>query len=247
MDRLDYRYDKIKDINDYGSNIQKYIQLSQITHYYKLNSQSSVGNISYLIGQKDFKTSKEWIRYYLTTGEESFKGRSEGSVDETLFGRTKQEVVKLVEKLYTNIQQDTYLIESEYPLLKDITFKQCYDSFTFLILGHSWNGMIVRENNVIASLQREEYLDEYTFEKSNPEQDLKYGIDIIVKKGSDIVAGIQVKPKKYLKHNMRISDYAKKQHANFIQYFGAKRTAYIYADDNGVIDDNGGNNMFYVD
>lgn len=249
---INYRYidKKVNDINDYQHNNMKFRQLSDFIKNSGYRSKAKIGNISELINRKDFEKVSDFQMYYFLNGKESLKERqnvffSNISYNEKVsfvekFGRTPEELKKYINKMYTILEYDLEIynlgkkVSQAYPLLNDrgvnlVSKKELENHYIFLIFGHSWNGIIVRETNVKYLLKNKyNNLDFY----SDSDLDATYGIDILVKDvlNDDVLLAIQVKPEKYLKWNMKKLELDK--HINFLEKEGIK-TYYLYADDFG--------------
>jgi len=100
-------------------------------------------------------------------------------------GRTKAELVKKGKILYDNVKTS----------IPSITLEECIECVRFRVICETWNGIIVRERNTIMTLSG--IFPNYTFEKKDGDFDHHYAVDYEMKKESEIICGIQIKPKSY--------------------------------------------------
>ena len=80
----------------------------------------------------------------------------------------------------------------------DLTLDECIECVRFRVICETWNGIILRENNTIETLQRQ--FPKLRFEKADGEMDHSYAVDFQVfsKESNKLICAIQVKPKSYL-------------------------------------------------
>lgn len=194
-------------------NPEKFRRTNGMWNSLMLNDPWSVGYVSTLIELKQFKNKEEWEAFYYEMGDYRTKQLqkvpastvavlndeqliltnrqkvAELSLDlknhNTQNGRTKAELAKKGKILYDNV------ITS----IPGITLEECIECVRFRVICETWNGIIVRERNTIKTLQG--IFTNYTFEKKDGDFDHHYAVDYDMKKDSEIICGIQIKPKSY--------------------------------------------------
>lgn len=79
-----------------------------------------------------------------------------------------------------------------------LTLEECVECVRFRVICETWNGIVIRENNTIGTLQK--LFPNLRFEKSEGDIDHTYAVDFQVysKETNRIVCAIQIKPKSYL-------------------------------------------------
>lgn len=174
-----------------------------------LNDPWSVGYVSTLIETKEWSSKEEWEAFYYESGEERnrIKGSNSSILDNYLlpiedrvrydnlpyslkninknYGRTKEELRKKGNTLYEHVKNNGH----------GLTPDDCFECVRFRTICETWNGIILRENNTIASLQRQ--FPNLSFIKTDGETDHTYAVDYIVCLGQKELCGLQIKPKSY--------------------------------------------------
>lgn len=178
-----------------------------------LNDPWSVGYVSTLIELKQFRTKEEWEAFYYEMGDyrtkqlqrlppstieilndEQLIRTNRQKVDQlsvdlknhnTQNGRTKPELAKKGKILYDNVNTN----------IPNITLEDCTECVRFRVICETWNGIIIRERNTINTLER--MFPDHIFEKKDGDFDHHYAVDYEMKRASEIVCGIQIKPKSY--------------------------------------------------
>lgn len=183
-----------------------------------LNDPWSVGYVSTLIEAANWKCKEEWEETYYASGKarnaiidrmadklgytkEFFnditvpynKAKYYGlSWDvkniNTQKGRTKEDFREKGRILYEAVKNNGY----------GLTLEECVECVRFRVICETWNGIIIRENNTIDSLQK--MFPNLRFEKTEGEIDHTYAVDFQVysKANSKFICAIQIKPKTYL-------------------------------------------------
>jgi hypothetical protein len=178
-----------------------------------LNDPWSVGYVTTLIELKQFRTKEEWEEFYYEMGEyriQSLNNLPTSTVelleDEQLVrtdrskvnqlspelkgintqnGRTREQLARKGKILYDNVKST----------IADITLEECIECVRFRVICETWNGIIVREKNTINTLKG--IFPDYYFDKKDGDFDHQYAVDYEMKKDSEIICGIQIKPISY--------------------------------------------------
>lgn len=181
-----------------------------------LNAPWSVGYVSTLIETANWKSKEEWEETYYASGKDrndfikantSRLGYSEDFFNDitvpynksqynalswdvknvnTQRGRTKDDFAAKGKILYEAVKNNGY----------GLTLEECIECVRFRVICETWNGIILRENNTVSTLQR--MFPSLRFEKAEGEMDYTYAVDFQVFKGDQLIFAIQVKPKSYL-------------------------------------------------
>lgn len=183
-----------------------------------LNDPWSVGYVSTLIEAANWKTKEEWEETYYASGKvrndminkmSSSLGYSKEFFNDTTVphdkskyyglswdvknintqkGRTKEDLKEKGKILYDAVKDNGY----------DLTLDECIECVRFRVICETWNGIILRENNTIETLQRQ--FPELRFEKADGEMDHSYAVDfqVFFKESNKLICAIQIKPKSYL-------------------------------------------------
>lgn len=101
-------------------------------------------------------------------------------------GRTKEDFAAKGKILYEAVKNNGY----------GLTLEECIECVRFRVICETWNGIILRENNTVATLQR--MFPNLKFVKAEGEMDHTYAVDFQVYKDEKLVCAIQIKPKSYL-------------------------------------------------
>ncbi|MCC8410483.1 hypothetical protein LJ707_16190 [Mucilaginibacter sp. UR6-1] len=193
--------------------VNKFRSTNQMWNDLMLNDPWSVGYVTSLIVIEEFTTKQDWESFYYKSGElrnsqiQRLSNEQQKLVnDEQLvlknklrvkqlpwdlknlnlhFGRTENQLRKKGELLYEAVKNNGYALTSE----------DCFQSVRFRVIGETWNGVIVREINTIATLKR--LLPQADFRKVDGEFDHKYAVDYEVFKDNNLVYGLQIKPESY--------------------------------------------------
>ena len=100
-------------------------------------------------------------------------------------GRTKEDFRTKGKILYDAVKNNGY----------GLTLEECIECVRFRVICETWNGIILRENNTVATLKR--LFPNLTFEKAEGEMDHTYAVDFQVFNSGKLVCAIQIKPKTY--------------------------------------------------
>lgn len=182
----------------------------------KLNDPWSVGYVTSLIVIEEFANKEDWETFYYKSGEQRnqqiqlLNNEQQALVnDEQLvlknstkvgqlpwnlknlnsqFGRTEEQLRKKGQLLYEAVKNNSYAL----------TVEDCFQCVRFRVICETWNGVIVREINTIATLKR--LLPQAEFRKVEGEFDYKYAVDYEVFKNGHLVYGLQIKPESYTRN-----------------------------------------------
>lgn len=122
-------------------------------------------------------------------------------------GRTKEDFAAKGKILYDAVKNNGY----------GLTLEECIECVRFRVICETWNGIILRENNTVATLQR--MFPNLKFVKAEGEMDHTYAVDFQVYKDEKLVCAIQIKPKSYLQNAPYI---VKARQANINKYAAYK-------------------------
>lgn len=180
-----------------------------------LNDPWSVGYVSTLIEASNWKSKEEWEETYYASGavrnrlieENAAKlGYTKEFFNDTTVPHNKAKYYALswdVKNLNTQKGRTKEDFRAKGKILYDavknngygLTLDECIECVRFRVICETWNGIILRENNTVATLQR--LFPNLTFEKAKGEMDHTYAVDFQVFKSGKLVCAIQVKPKTY--------------------------------------------------
>lgn len=196
--------------------INKFRSTNQTWNDLMLNDPWSVGYLTSLIVIEEFATKEDWELFYYASGEkrnhqvQHLNDEQRALVnDEQLvlkngasirklswdlknlnfqFGRTEEQLYRKGELLYGVVKNNGY----------DLTVEDCFQCVRFRVICETWNGVVVREVNTIATLKR--LLPQADFRKVEGEFDHKYAVDYEVFKNDHLVYGLQIKPESYTRN-----------------------------------------------
>lgn len=202
-----------------------------------LNDPWSVGYVSTLIEAANWKNKEEWEETYYASGKArnvfieqnaTQLGYNKEFFNDTTIphnkanyyalswdvknvntqkGRTKEDLRAKGEILYNAVKNNGY----------GLTLEECIECVRFRVICETWNGIILRENNTIKTLQG--LFPNLTFEKADGEIDHTYAVDFQVYKQGKLICAIQVKPKSY---TLNAPYIVKARHANANKYAAYK-------------------------
>lgn len=183
-----------------------------------LNDPWSVGYVSTLIEAANWKNKEEWEETYYKSGEARNKFIEQNATRlghsleffndvtvpynkanyyalswdvknvNTQRGRTKEDFAAKGKILYEAVKNNG----------RGLTLEECIECVRFRVICETWNGIILRENNTVATLQRT--FPGLTFEKAGGEMDHTYAVDFQVYKSGKLICALQIKPKSYLQN-----------------------------------------------
>ena len=197
------------DIFDNKLNIKKFQYTNKIWNELGLNKAWSIGVVSKIIYQRNFRTKEEWKEYYFESGKkrlEYIKNKSlltksiliqpntrlnQQYIDTNYnYGRTEDELNYKGFLLYDEI------IKRGNPM--GLTINECQYAVKFRVICETWNGIIKREQNTIETLKNYFKDEDISFKKTNGDRDALYEVDYDVFVKNKIICGLQIKPKSYL-------------------------------------------------
>lgn len=180
-----------------------------------LNDPWSVGYVSTLIEASNWKSKEEWEETYYASGavrnrlieENAAKlGYTKEFFNDTTVPHNKAKYYALswdVKNLNTQKGRTKEDFRAKGKILYDavknngygLTLDECIECVRFRVICETWNGIILRENNTVATLKR--LFPNLTFEKAEGEMDHTYAVDFQVFNSGKLVCAIQIKPKTY--------------------------------------------------
>lgn len=216
-----------------------------------LNKAWSVGYITTLIKQKNFKNKEEWYSYYFESGEQRLTEISKlNDLDANLlrqynpsnnknlnklnynFGRTKLEIASKGSCLYSEI------VKTGNPY--NLTEMDCQYIAYYRVICETWNGILCRElntkQNIINTFAKNGY--EILIIDTTGKFDYKYGIDFELYFNGHIICGLQIKPNsykgntKYIKEVKKINEVKNNKYKNMFN----RNVYYIFSDEYGNIE-----------
>jgi len=217
----------------------KFRSTNQTWNDLMLNDPWSVGYVTTLIAANDFPTKEEWENFYYESGisrnnsianlndenrelinDEQLVLKNGAKVKQLTwdlknlnfqFGRTEEQLRKKGKILYEKVKDNGY----------GLTEEECFQCVRYRVICETWNGVVLREVNTIATLKR--LLPQAVFEKVDGEFDHQYAVDYEVYKEGKLVYGLQVKPESYTRSTPYINKarYANQQkNAAYTAKFG---------------------------
>ena len=180
-----------------------------------LNDPWSVGYVSTLIEAENWKNKEEWEQAYYASGEERNKYIEQ---NETRLGHKLEYFNNITipynKANYYSLSWDIKNVNTQrgrtkedfaakgkilYEAVKDygfgITLDECIECVRYRVICETWNGIILRENNTVATLRK--MFPILNFVKVDGEMDHTYAVDFEVYKNEELVCAIQVKPNSY--------------------------------------------------
>lgn len=174
-----------------------------------LNDPWSVGYVSTLIELQPWPSKEDWESFYYESGRQrkirlganaalledySLVRTNKSRVDalpyniknlNTQYGRTQEDLALKAQTLYNAVKNNGY----------GLTLEECVECVRFRVICETWNGIILRENNTVQTLQA--YFPQLAFTKTSGEDDHRYAVDFEIALSGILICGIQVKPKSY--------------------------------------------------
>lgn len=185
--------------------INKFRSTNAMWNNLMLNDPWSVGYVSTLIELHEWKSKEEWEEFYYESGK---KRLTKLGINNTLLNdfqliRTNKPLVERLDRELKNLNTQygrtkEELLEKAKVLQEHVfglTLEECYECVRFRTICETWNGIILRENNTIATLKR--HFPTLEFKKTNGEIDHTYAVDYEILNKGHLICGIQIKPKSY--------------------------------------------------
>lgn len=244
-----------KDLFENTMDKDKFQYTNRIWNDTRLNSSWSVGYVSDIINRKHFRTKEEWVQFYYKSGEDRLKAVKElnlSEIDKSMlfsgnsynslpneikdlnyrYGRTRESLIYKGKLLYQAVLKDGNKL--------DLTEEECIYAVFFRVLGETWNGVVVRENNTMNYLNNKliKHGQNVTISKTEGSFDYKYEVDFEIYKDSNLICGIQVKPISY--QNGNTTELIKTKEINKIKNDAyenefKRKVLYVYSKTNGEI------------
>ena len=198
-----------------GINKDKFRSTNAKWNELMLNDPWSVGYVSTLIEASNWKSKEEWEETYYASGavrnrlieENAAKlGYTKEFFNDTTVPHNKAKYYALswdVKNLNTQKGRTKEDFRTKGKILYDavknngygLTLEECIECVRFRVICETWNGIILRENNTVATLKR--LFPNLTFEKAEGEMDHTYAVDFQVFNSGKLVCAIQIEPKTY--------------------------------------------------
>lgn len=245
----------LKDIFENTMDKKKFQYTNRIWNEARLNTGWSVGYVSDLINRNHFRTKEEWKEFYYNSGEERGKRIAEMNLTEDQknklyranvahslpqeikdlnykYGRTRESLIHKGRLLYQAVLKDGNKL--------NLTEKECVYAVMFRVLGETWNGIVIREQNTVKNLNKSLTDMGYSVDirKTEGSFDYKYEVDFEVFVGDKLICGIQVKPESYRRGETKelivTKQINKVKNDKYEEEFG-KRVYYVYSKTDGTI------------
>lgn len=219
----------------------------------RLNDPWSIGYVSTLIEKHSFQSAEEWEAYYYRSGQKREKRLSTLDLqiqqmlnDEQLIKHSPRkihELPTLLKKLNYNYGRSINRLSEKGEILYanaikrhiDITVEECMEAVRYRTIGQTWNGIMLREKNVISYLK--ENYPQLTFTSTDGAFDHRFAIDYEVRYRTQLICGLQIKPTSYqgkAPYIQRAKRANHKKHQHYVARYG-KPVVTIMAERNGKI------------
>lgn len=177
-----------------------------------LNDPWSVGYVTRLIQDFKFDSKEDWEKKYFESGSlRQIELEKLPIIDRELLEKDllkKYDPLQMnnlplsIKQLNWNYGRTKFDLEKKAILLKnamherDHNLEAYYQCVHHRVIGETWNGVIVREENTICNLRKK--FPHLEFTKVDATRDYQYAIDYEVYKNNRLMAAIQIKPKTYV-------------------------------------------------
>jgi hypothetical protein len=197
-------------------NAEKFRSTNQAWNDLMLNDPWSVGYVTSLIVVEEFATKEDWESFYYKSGEERSLQLVNRSEDLRSFMNDEQQV-RINNVKIKSLPWDLKNLNFQYGRTKEqlrrkgqlllnavqnngleLTLDDCFQCVRFRVICETWNGVILREANTIATLKR--LIPNAEFKKVDSEFDHKYAVDYEVFKDGKLTYGLQIKPESYTRN-----------------------------------------------
>ena len=172
-----------------------------------IGPKTPVGNLNKMLRDLKLKNTKltyeDWEEYYFNEGVD-IKGER---TTKNVLNKQAKELQKRVQKLLDQFEWD-----------EEIPLKCIEDYVENMVLGSTWDGIMVGEQNLKQWLK-----EELDLEIVDPpgDSDTEHLVDVCVKVGSHYI-GIQVKPDTFRPQNKADKEEYSKKHKEFEEKYGGK-------------------------
>ncbi len=184
----------------------------------RLNSAWSVGMLSYLIKGQYFNHYHEWEDYYFASGHErelllekfgpelAFSLNYSNGPNYSKFNSSQ----KVLDAQYNFGRTPAILLNRAFILKKmiqnmvDLGLSESFELVKYRLLGETWNGIYIREQNVLITLK--DSFPKLLFEQTSSSIDTKYAVDVEVYGQNGLICGIQIKPMSYNSRKLYIKE-----------------------------------------
>jgi hypothetical protein len=236
-----------------GIDKARFHSTNELWNRYGLNDPWSVGYVSNLIKQKVFTTKEDWEDHYYRSGQEranrlsKLSAKHRETANDFLLKKNAPELLKSlplhVKKAnydFGRTQKDLSLKAEflQWKMLETnrrLTVEECWECVRFRVICETWNGIIIRERNVISRLK--EMFPLIEFHEVTGEKDYQYAVDYELFLNGKHVGAIQIKPETYLNDSSYVQTARKaneRKHADYERQFG-KRVGVFIGDRDGKI------------
>lgn len=201
-----------------------------------LNDPWSVGYVSSLIETQNWQSKEEWEETYYASGHRR-NMYIEQNADR--LGFTKEffndTTIPFNKQKYNALSWDVKNINTQkgrtredfqdkgrilYEAVKNngygLTLEECIECVRFRVICETWNGIILREHNTKATLQR--LFPEFIVNETSGEIDHTFAVDLEFFKGDRLICGVQVKPPSYTKNAPYLIRAQRANAAKYEQY-----------------------------
>jgi len=185
---------------------------NEIWNLLALNAPWSVGLTSYLIRQSHFLDFQAWKRFYFSSGDQRLQLMADLMPD---IQRVLREASPTYARLVLGDLSDYEFLTHRYgrssaefdhkaEILsqgyfahtgEDLLVKEARELIEYRVLGETWNGIYIRETLAIARLKTD--FPQVSFKPINAQLDYLYGVDYLISKNEQLIAGLQIKPLSY--------------------------------------------------
>lgn len=223
-------------------------QTNTIWNRMRLNSMWSVGTVSKLINDKDFKSYQEWEDYYFESGRKRRELIEKLPKEEQVIvlnpsldiNTIKQLPEHLIDINYNYGRTPEEISNKAFALLGGVTLQggqlgidEAIAAVCQRVLVDVYDGIIKRERNTINTLSS--LLPGLTFKEMVGIDDNKYGVDYEIYKQDQLICGLQIKPESYISNNNMSSHRINlKKNKQYYEDFGVE-VLYVYSDKRGII------------
>lgn len=174
-----------------------------------LNDPWSVGYVSTLIEAGNWKNKNEWEQAYYLSGSEREKLIEDhdylyfNEISIRYDKETYQALPWGIKKINTQYGRTPDDLKAKGKILYDavksnglnLTLDECIECVRYRVICETWNGIVLRERNTIATLRQ--HFPQLYFYKSDGETDHTYAVDYQIYSGDKLICALQIKPQSY--------------------------------------------------
>lgn len=200
----------------------------------RLNAPWSVGYVSYLIQQEHFSCKESWVTYYYQSGKDRdaaiklLPADIQDLLNSHCMATNKKKQFYALPQAYQDLnfkygrsqhvmhQKAVLLHQAMQQQASHISLQECVVCVRYRTVAESWNGIVVREQNTLKTLQN--VLPQLSFKHTTGKYDHTYAIDYEVFKKSKKVAALQIKPASYKYNTPYLLSAKKANKLKFMAY-----------------------------